>query len=126
MRSNLPIALIVTLTVIACSPSGGEARTPTVTECGQQATPARDKVNAAVEAHRTCSVDADCMTIEVRTTCFDACTTSIAKSGQAAVEQAMSSASQDECQAFAAAGCKMIIPPCAPPSPPVCREGKCT
>ncbi|MBN9164926.1 MAG: hypothetical protein BGO98_20965 [Myxococcales bacterium 68-20] len=126
MRSLLPAALTFSLTVIACSPSGSEARTPTVTECGEQATPARDKVNAAIEANRTCSVDADCMTIEVRSTCFDACTTSIAKSGQAAVEQAMSSASQDECQAFAAAGCKLIIPPCMGPVPPVCREGKCS
>lgn len=124
MRALLPVAL--TASFIACAPSGGEARTPNVTECAQQATPARDKVNAAVEAHRTCSVDDDCMTIEVRSSCFDACTTSIAKSGQAAVEQAMSSAGQDECQAFAAAGCKVIVPPCAPPSPPVCREGKCS
>ena len=124
MRSLVPLAL--TLSFVACAASGGDARTPTVTECAQQAKPASDKVNAAIEANQTCSADADCMTIAVHSTCFDACTTPIAKSGQAAVEQAISSVSQDECQAFAAVGCKVIIPPCAPPMAPVCREGKCS
>ena len=120
----------VLLLTLACAPvacgSSPEAKSSTVTECSAHAKPASDKVRAAVEANLACNTDDDCMSLGISTACFDQCTSAIAKSGRAAVEKALSEVSTNECKAFTDAGCKVIIPPCAPPSPPACREGKCS
>jgi hypothetical protein len=108
----------------ACGASP-EAKSSSATECSAQAKPASDKVRAVIEANLACTADGDCMDIAVSSACFDQCSIAIAKSGQAAVEKALSDVSANECKAFTDAGCKVIIPPCAPPSPPACREGKC-
>ena len=114
-----------TLTAAACG-SSPEAKSSSVTECSAQAKPASDKVSAEIDANRACKVDDDCMSIAVSSSCFDHCSSAIAKSGRAAVEKALDDVSANECKAFADAGCKVIIPPCEPPSPPVCRDGKCS
>ena len=31
-----------------------------------------------------------------------------------------------ECRSYAAGGCTLIRPPCVPPTPPVCRHGRCS
>ena len=114
-----------TLTAAACG-SSPEAKSSSVTECSAQAKPASDKVRAVIDANLACKVDDDCMTLAVSSSCFDQCTSAIAKSGRAAVDKALADVSANECKAFADAGCKVVIPPCAPPSPPVCRDGKCS
>lgn len=115
---------VCSLAGAACG-SSPEAKTSTVTECSAQAKPASDKVRAVIDANLACKVDDDCMTLAISSSCFDQCSTTVAKSGQAAVEKALSDVSANECKAFTDAGCKVIIPPCAPPAPPACREGKC-
>ena len=127
MRAKLPALLsLFSVLVAACAASsGGEPKSPTVTECGEHAKPARDKVDEAIAANLACSSDDDCQILHIHTACFDACVRAVAKSGREAIEQAMSSASDAECKAFAASGCKLIAPPCAPPEPPACRDGKC-
>lgn len=78
-----------------------------------------------MDANRTCSADADCTFVGRATSCFDSCTGVVAKSGMPAVDQAKASAEATECKAFKAGGCKRVVPPCAPPLPPTCHEGRC-
>ena len=118
-------AWVVILVAVACG-SSPEAKSSGVTECSAHAKPASDKVRAVIDANLGCTVDDDCMTIAVSSACFDQCSSTVAKSGRAAVEKALADVSTNECKAFADAGCKVIIPPCAPPSAPVCRAGKCS
>ncbi len=127
MRAKLPTLLsLFSVLVAACAASsGGDAKAPTVTECGEHSRPARDKVEAAIAANLTCSSDDDCQLLHIHTACFDACARPVAKAGREAVEQAMSAASDTECKAFVASGCKVIAPPCAPPEAPACRDGTC-
>lgn len=93
--------------------------------CTQSADAARHKVQVAIDANRACTTDADCTLVPAATSCFDSCTDVIAIGGEAAVEQSKASAEASECKAFAAAGCKLIAPPCVPPIPPTCRAGRC-
>lgn len=124
---SLVAGLSLSLSVVACGGAQEPKKTPSssTAECSQQATPAHDKVNEAIAANQDCTTDADCVSIAVATSCFDACTTSVTTSSQAAVEQAMKTASDVECKAFVDAGCKVIAPPCAPPKPAACRSNRC-
>lgn len=125
--AGLSLSLSLSLAVVACGGAQEQKKAPssTTAECSQQATPAHDKVNEAIAANQDCTTDADCVSIAVATSCFDACTTSVTTSSQAAVEQAMKTASDVECKAFVDAGCKVIAPPCASPKPAACRSGRC-
>jgi hypothetical protein len=56
---------------------------------------------------------------------LSACSRAVAASGVPEVEAALASADADGCEPFIAGGCKLIVPPCVPPTPPVCRAGSC-
>jgi hypothetical protein len=132
MRGFFAFLTILSTVSLACGSSNeaknagtNDTKTLSVAECSDLTKPARDRVEAAVEQNRACNVDADCVAVGASSACFDACSRSVAKSGEAAVEQAKSAASASDCKAFSDAGCKVIIPPCMPPTAPVCRGGKC-
>lgn len=81
-----------------------------------------DQVLAAVEQHAKCSADADCVSIQVGTACFDICTRAVNRTEVNAVNDAMARA---DCTEFVADDCTVMPPPCAPPGPPVCNQGHC-
>lgn len=83
------------------------------------------RVQAVVDANGACSTDADCVSMAIGTSCFDVCTRTVAAAGRAAVEQALATEDERSCPSFAAAGCKLVVPPCAPPRAPTCHAGRC-
>lgn len=98
---------------------------PSGNACEDAPRAAQDEVQPVLEAHRACSADADCVVIPNGTSCFDSCTTVIAKEGATVVQAAYDHASATKCGPFTQAGCKVIPPPCAPPQPPRCQAGRC-
>jgi hypothetical protein len=80
---------------------------------------------AVAQANLACSSDADCVSVPVGATCFDACTRSVNQTGKGAVERASTLVEASECKAFTDAKCPLIAPPCAPPGPPRCNAGRC-
>jgi hypothetical protein len=124
-------AFIVSLVSVACAstpgpnPSGGVANNGAST-CGDSRSKATDKLQAVVDANLACTKDEDCVTIDFGASCFDACTRTIAKSGQGAFDAARGEVDQNECKAYKDAACPNVVPPpCAPPQPVACKEGKC-
>ena len=138
MKRALAVVLVSVVGGVACASSSGgaEAQSPAGADAGDagasfetctaKAIPASDKVMAVIAANSTCSTAADCTTVDFSTSCFDSCTRAVATSGRAAVEEAKASASANECQAFADAGCTAEHPPCEAPLAPTCVAGKCT
>jgi hypothetical protein len=124
--------LAALLGTLATAPgcSGKTAASPTSTagtanDCSAKAKPAFDRAEAAVRAHLECNVDQDCVSLAFATTCFDACSRAVSAAGLEQVKAELAATDARECQAFEAAGCTVMPPPCVPPSAPVCRQGRC-
>jgi hypothetical protein len=100
------------------APAAGEA-------CGAPARQAADRVSAVTSAQRACSADADCIVVPQGASCFDHCTTVIARSGRAALDAVVADVGAHECREFLALGCRIEVPPCAPPGQPSCKAGLC-
>jgi len=84
------------------------------------------------DAGRDCSVDADCEIVDHALRCFADCgsPSAVASSAVPALDAALRTIDEDNCDRFEAATCPgPIIPPCEPldgaPSA-VCRSGQCT
>jgi hypothetical protein len=126
--SLLPLAALI---LAACSgapaPQNTGYRSPQQNSdaCKAREKEARSEASAAVEPHRTCQTDADCVTVEVANGCFDACTDSVNHEGEAAVHAALEKSNAAGCARFSADGCFREVPPCAPPQAPTCSSGKC-
>lgn len=90
--------------------------------CQSLSKPATDQVLAEIEQHLSCAEDADCVSIGVASACFDHCSRAVNQAGVNAVKSALANA---DCREFVAADCSVIPPPCAPPSSPICNEGRC-
>ncbi|MDI1475977.1 hypothetical protein [Polyangium sp. y55x31] len=123
-------SLLITSALLgACSSSGTGSPPATGAEstntCAERSNRAIQSVQAVVEANRACTTDTDCTLVGVAGACFDACSAAVSVTGVDAVKAAIAEAESRECPAFAAAECKHIVPPCVPPSPPVCHAGKC-
>lgn len=116
--------IMSTLLALSCS-GGGAATAPSGSSCDADRQRAIARVQAAVDANQTCSTDADCKQVSVSGSCFDACTRAANAAGESAVTKAIAEAEQSECKTFAGARCQLIHPPCAPPQPPTCQQGKC-
>jgi hypothetical protein len=100
-----------------------------VTACSS--TPSMQKqasaeVGKALDAARACAKDDDCTATGFGASCFDSCTRAVAKDHVAEVEAASKKASAGACRGFAGQGCKMTVPPCAPPQTSRCTAGLCT
>ena len=111
--------LLVALGCGAASPASGSGDGD---ECSSLAKPAIDQALAAVEQHASCATDADCVSIGVNAACFDVCSRAVNQAEVNAVQAALASA---DCREFVAADCSVIAPPCAPPMPPTCNQGRC-
>jgi hypothetical protein len=127
----LSLAPLLSLVVAACS---GAPAAPTSAyrspqqssdACKAREKDARSEASAAVEAHRACHADADCVSVEIGNGCFDACTDSVNREGEAAIHAALEKSNAGGCARFAADGCYREVPPCAPPQAPTCQGGKC-
>jgi hypothetical protein len=128
MRSVLPIVLALAAVLPACATS------PTVTtetgatpppSCASIARQAAQRVEAVAAGQRACSSDADCVVVPQGSSCFDHCTTSIARAGQPALAAIVADVDARECRDFAAQSCRVEVPPCAPPRAAGCHAGQC-
>jgi hypothetical protein len=95
------------------------------TSCDARAEQGKSEVLPVVEQNRACTSDADCVTINVGTNCFDVCSRAVNKQGAAAVEKAEAQVNATTCATYKADGCKLIPPPCMAPAPAKCNAGKC-
>jgi hypothetical protein len=132
-KSRLVVAAVVLL--MACggttsSTSGTVAPTDggsasTATSCNDLASAAQKDVAAVIEAHLSCTQASDCKSVALSASCFDSCTRAIRADGETALKAAQDRANQAQCAQFTSQGCKVTIPPCAPPSAVTCTNGKC-
>src|SRR5262249_20686173 len=112
---------------VAC----GAASTPgdsldAITCAGLQST-ARDEVAGAIEAHTACKGDADCTTVPLAASCFDACTRAASIEGKSAIDAAVAKVNGGQCLRFPSGGCRRApVPPCAPRRPVSCKSGVCS
>ena len=95
------------------------------TSCDALAGSARDEVAAAIASHAACTSDADCVETSLGASCFDSCSRGVAANGLADVAAAKSRVNAAACAEFTARGCKVTVPPCAPPRAPRCVAGAC-
>lgn len=120
--------LTITLAIVALGCSGSDANpsleTPT-NDCNASAAAARERVVKVASENVTCRADADCVAVGVRASCFDACTAVVNEAGRGAVDRASTLVEAAECKAFHHAGCRLVVPPCAPPQPAACVSGTC-
>jgi hypothetical protein len=127
MTVDRTIAVVLVTSAIciaACGNSSSEAKNGAAADCDTLANKAREEVSRAIDAHKSCTTDADCIEVAYATSCFDSCSRGIAKDGKADVDAAKASAEKNACASFKEKGCKAIIPPCAPPALQ-CKSGRC-
>jgi hypothetical protein len=125
MRSNIAVAALVSIAVFGCVVTTAKPHTASGQSCQDREGQARAQLNSAVERNLACASDQDCVNVEVQTACFDACTRAVSAKGAADVRAAMDSANGGVCRGYDSSGCQRIIPPCAPPRPPACVNGRC-
>ncbi len=94
-------------------------------DCEVTRAAASHMLSAVAGDNQRCATDADCVVVPISASCFDGCTVSVNQTGKGALDRALTPVEAGPCKAFSNAGCTKVIPPCAPPSPPVCREGLC-
>jgi hypothetical protein len=94
--------------------------------CSELAVAASQEVDGVLQAHRSCAQASDCVSVGFSAACFDSCSRAIRADGKPAFEAAQEKVSAAQCAQFAKQGCKVTIPPCAPPSAVACVAGACT
>jgi hypothetical protein len=123
------LTLFVVAAVFACgsatsSSTGADAATGR-TSCDELASAARQEVASAIDAHRTCSSGADCVATSLSASCFDSCGRAVRAGSQADVDAAKARVNAAQCKQFIDQGCKIVVPPCAPPTAPSCDNERC-
>jgi hypothetical protein len=73
-----------------------------------------------------CQTNDDCRVVWRTTDCSDNCAALTTRSIEEKIRAAIADANSTFCRGFRAAGCKMIVPPCAPPRPWTCVSGFCS
>lgn len=135
-RHEVTGAIAVVLSIVACggasAPSSSSSSSAAATsagdeeECANLLASASADVSRVVVASQACAVHADCIYIDLTTACRDACVGAVAAGGEAAVDAVKKEVDRKQCAAFRERGCKKgPIPPCVPPLPPECHEGRC-
>jgi hypothetical protein len=126
MRQALSILTAATLLAACASTSSSSPRAESAdsASCAELAKAASAGVHRAVDAHRACTADTECITVNVGASCFDHCSTVMSESGRADLDAARDQAAT-QCDAFLARGCKLIAPPCMAPAAPRCQAGSC-
>jgi len=74
----------------------------------------------------SCQSSDDCRIVWRITECSDNCSTLTTRTIEEKIKAAIEEANRTVCPGFRAAGCRLIVPPCAPPQPPVCLGGMCS
>jgi hypothetical protein len=108
------------------SPATSDAGGTAGSSCADLGSAAQKDVAAVVEAHRSCTQASDCMNVELSASCFDSCTRALRKDAAADLKAAQDKADQTQCAQFTGQGCKVTVPPCEPPMPPMCVSGMCS
>ena len=127
----VPAGLLVSgfLLLFGCAGTDGGASlppgSPDLASCAGASGAAAKRVLDVAGANVACAADADCATVNVGASCFDACTRSVNQAGKGAVDRAQTLVEAGECKPFHAGGCKLTPPPCAPPAAPACKAGRC-
>ena len=93
--------------------------------CDDLAKSAQADLQTAITKGASCIVDADCISVSFAADCFDSCSRAAAAAGKAAIDTERDNLNQSTCQSFVSQGCKLTVPPCAPPSTPRCAQGVC-
>jgi hypothetical protein len=117
------VAGVLGLAASCSSPEPAPAAGGDVCEVTRSA--ASHMLTSIADDNGTCSVDADCVVVPIAGSCFDSCTMATNLTGKGAVDRALTPIEAGPCRTFSNAGCTKVTPPCAPPSPPVCKEGRC-
>jgi hypothetical protein len=126
-RSACMRILCLLLAVVpACASSPPPVETTAASTCSDLADAARKEVAAAISSNASCKTDADCVETSLGASCFDSCARVVSSSGTTAVDAARAKVNAAQCKQFVEQGCKVIIPPCAPPGAPHCVSGACT
>jgi hypothetical protein len=94
-------------------------------DCDTHQSQAEKRLSEVVDAHKTCSIAADCVSVGLVTTCSDQCSTSINQEGAKILLTAISTINAEACAGYTEANCKLIHPPCAPSRPPACVSRIC-
>ncbi len=125
VRAIVVVAWLGATAVMA--PACGQAEVPTgqAAVCERESLAAKQRVTQAASADQPCELDADCVSVPIVASCFDACWASLNKPGRAAVDRAATIVEASECKVWKEAGCTLTAPPCAPPAAPRCDRGRC-
>jgi hypothetical protein len=132
LATTLACSVLVALGASACggtttSPSSpGEAGATNERTCEALASSARDEVASTIEARRACSTSADCVEVSLAAACFDSCSRHVRAGAEAEIGAAKAKVNGAQCMQFTTQGCRLVVPPCAPPTPPSCDNGLCS
>jgi hypothetical protein len=94
-------------------------------DCDAHQSQAVKRLSEVVDAHKTCSIDVDCVSVGLSTICSDQCSTSINQEGAKMLSTAISMINAEACAGYTEANCQLIHPPCAPSRPPACVSEIC-
>lgn len=117
--------LLLIVAASACSSGGASSPEGGSDVCATSAAEANAQFQPIVAANLTCQKDADCFIVSLSATCLDACSATVNEQGRGALDRALVLIEARECKKFKQAGCKLTIPPCAPPRPATCQSGRC-
>jgi hypothetical protein len=132
LAKTLAHSIILGIVASACggtttSPSSPtEAGTSSSTTCEALAASAREEVAGAIETHRACTTSADCVEVSLAAACFDSCSRHVSAGAHVEIDAAKAKVNGAQCAQFTTQGCKLVVPPCAPPTPPSCDGGLCS
>lgn len=129
------IHLLLTLLLLAIGLSGGSCRnlsgasddaSPGKSEstCQERAARAQQAVESVRLANLECSEPGDCTFFDPSTQCRGDCPKAVAGGGLEAVEEAVTRVNETVCRDFAADGCPVATPGCAPVAA-TCQAGVC-
>ena len=110
--------------VLGCACASHPGAGPTA-RCDARRDSARAEIAEVIDAHLACKQDRDCQSIAFQSNCFDSCTRAVNAYGVSAVAAAVAKANAGACANYQDDGCHVIVPPCAPPTPPQCIAGSC-
>lgn len=128
MRWALPSWVSVSLLALGC---GGQAIEPSDAALGREGGAActdgkatyHDQRAAWVEQAEatTCKVDADCGILNESNRCVVTCGTALPLSAVGDLQSKLDALANEQCRTCP----PLPIPPCAPPEPLTCQQGKC-
>lgn len=79
----------------------------------------------AVDEPETCVVTEQCTTVALAGSCFDGCSVVAHRDDAVRYRTAMAQVEDEICPAHAEEQCELVPPPCVPPNPPLCLNGRC-